>query len=138
MKQLLYSSSVEGKKENIKPVVLDILEAASSLKPGEDALFSLELSLRELMANAIEHGMTTDSQGDILVQLRLEKGRRIVLQVRDGGEGFDWKNTDFSCSDPYLEKGRGISLISSLVNEISFNCRGNEAKVIIDLGAEYG
>jgi len=123
---------------------------------GLDRVAALELglALREMLINAIEHGnlavtydeksKAMDSHGmgpliahrsglhkymarrvDVTVR-RLP--RRVVVQIADEGEGFDWRSLP-DPNDPMnllSSHGRGILLARMSVDSLTFNEKGNE------------
>lgn len=116
--------------------------------------YNLQMTLMELLTNALEHGnlnITYEEktahlmQGKDILSLYQQKSseepyknRRIriaysigrsksVFHIKDDGDGFDWRS--------YLEKtetdsqelhGRGIMLSKELVQRVSYNEKGNE------------
>ena len=52
--------------------------------------FSSELLLREALTNAVVHGGTESPRERISCVLRVKRGR-LIIAIRDGGQGFDWR-----------------------------------------------
>jgi FixJ family two-component response regulator/anti-sigma regulatory factor (Ser/Thr protein kinase) len=120
-------------------------------------VLELSLALRELVINAIEHGnlgVTFEEKGEAMesgdmgpliaersglhkymsrrvtvLARRLE--RRVVIQVADEGEGFDWHALPDPTDAPNLlsSHGRGILLARMSVDNMSFNEAGNEVTI---------
>lgn len=113
--------------------------------------FNLQMALMELLTNALEHGNLEISYedktkwmsigGDILQLIGARaampkfSGRRIHIAyeigkakskftIADDGNGFDWKSRAKDTSPSALH-GRGITLSESLVNNLSYNEKGN-------------
>ncbi len=113
---------------------------------------NLQMTLMELLMNAVEHGNLNISYkeknewlmngGDIitLIKERAQKpeyrGRRVhisyfikhnasAFRIRDEGEGFDWKEA-MEKSGGTETNGRGILLSSQCVQKISYNEKGNQ------------
>jgi len=118
---------------------------------GDDR-YKLQMTLMELLTNALEHGnlaITFDDktkwmqQGGDILQLIAKRNsepqyanKRIhitysigkatsTFTIRDDGEGFDWHNYEHA-NDTKEMHGRGISLSRQLVNTIVYNEKGNE------------
>ena len=119
---------------------------------SDDDRFNLQITLMELLTNALEHGNLeisyTDktkwmSQGGDILQLIGARAampqfasRRIYISyaigkvkskftIRDDGKGFDWKK--FLNKEPTADlHGRGINLSEGLVNQLFYNEKGNE------------
>ena len=119
-----------------------------------------ELMLLEALTNALLYGnfqissKTRNDQGeDFFWQLVEEREkdpnfftRKIVLEtdcvedklrftVRDGGEGFDWRNYLESIDTGQTESfhDRGILLIQNYADELTWNNKGNEISFAIKL-----
>ncbi|HEX2957999.1 MAG TPA: cyclic nucleotide-binding domain-containing protein [Chitinispirillaceae bacterium] len=131
--------------------------------------FHLKLALIELLLNAMEHGnceitydektgWMEDGNFDIfeLIQKRMQDpaiaSRKVhltfslspqqgVFTITDEGKGFDWRNM----KDPSREEnllmlhGRGIVMTRSVVSNLTFNEKGNEAsfQVLFNNGSEF-
>ena len=93
--------------------------------PSKDA-FAVHMALEEAIANAIEHGNKQDPEKNIrlLCFLALD---RILIEVEDEGKGFvPGKVPDpRDCDHISIPSGRGVLLIRSFMNSVSFNERGN-------------
>ena len=91
--------------------------------------FAAELLLREALNNAVIHGCRGDAGKHVHCVLRL-RGRRLLIAVRDEGEGFDWRATR-QC-DAALEdtSGRGVDILRRYATRIRFNDRGNSVMVV--------
>jgi len=93
--------------------------------PPEESTVNLPLVMDEALSNAIRHG--NGCREDLKVRVRIYiSSRRIVVQVEDQGEGFDWE----AIADPrsggnvYKDSGRGIYLIRELMDSVSFDKGG--------------
>jgi serine/threonine-protein kinase RsbW len=127
-----------------------VLQLPSDLKVIEDAVTylvnrcrnlayggsRLDLNFRvgvtEALANAILYGNKGDPSKKITVDVSLDR-TRVALRVVDEGNGFDARNVP----DPTLpanlrsSKGRGIFLLRKLMDEVEFNERGNEVRMVL-------
>lgn len=93
--------------------------------------FAAELLLREALNNAVVHGCRGDAAKRVHCVLRL-RGRRLLIAVRDEGEGFNWRAT--SQSEAALEdsSGRGVDILRRYATRVRFNDRGNSVMVVKD------
>jgi sigma-B regulation protein RsbU (phosphoserine phosphatase) len=97
----------------------------------EDTQFKVRLSLDECVTNAYRHGHRCDERKLITVSHIVESDR-VLMKVRDSGEGFDFG----MIPDPTLEEnlmlpgGRGVFLTMKLMDEVQFNDVGNEITLI--------
>jgi len=85
------------------------------------------LALQEALANAALHGCGNDASKTIHCAVEIEPSK-IRCIVRDPGPGFDYERI----ADPSrfamttLERGRGIALMRSVVDEVTFSRSGSE------------
>src|SRR5580693_2521358 len=93
---------------------------------GEE--YAVELGLREALSNAVIHGNRLDAHKLVHVRCRCKVGKEISLIVSDQGQGFDVQTVPDSVAveDLEAEHGRGIHLMRSVMDEVSFEQRGTE------------
>jgi serine/threonine-protein kinase RsbW len=89
---------------------------------------SVELALREALNNAVLHGNRLEAGKLVHVHCRCELGKELSVVIKDQGGGFDPSATpDPSDVENLLaEHGRGILLMRSQMDEVSFGCGGRE------------
>ena len=94
--------------------------------PGEE--LAVELALREALNNAVVHGNRLDPGKLVQVYCRCELGRELSLIVRDQGIGFDPSGIadPLALENLQAEHGRGILLMRSQMDEVSFERGGTE------------
>ena len=98
-------------------------------------LFNLRTALAEALTNAIVYGNGADPAKH--VRVRVELGLRVVhIHVEDDGDGFDAAVVpDPTTPDRLLfEDGRGLFVIRHLVDEVTFNARGNAVCLTLKAG----
>ncbi|MEW6202174.1 MAG: ATP-binding protein, partial [bacterium] len=86
---------------------------------ASDEIWEVKLALHELGINAIEHGNKMDP--DKAVRLKCQFfDDRLEFEIEDEGEGFEFTSIPDPTSEPVLtqERGRGIFLVSQVVDEI--------------------
>ena len=97
--------------------------------------FNLRTVLAEALTNAIVYGNRADPTKQ--VRVRVELGRRVVhIHVEDDGDGFDAGAVpDPTTPDRLLcEDGRGLFVIRHLVDQVTFNARGNAVCLTLKAG----
>ena len=114
--------------ERISPLVdrLMRLIAGAHCITGQES--AVELALREALSNAVIHGNRLDARKLVHVRCHCKVGKGISLVVSDQGQGFDV----YAIPDPMAaenheaEHGRGIHLMKSVMDDVSFQCGGTE------------
>lgn len=116
--------SVFGAGDSFVDAVLNELERRAW---SSKDLFAVRLALEEAIANAVEHGnrRNPSKQVDVFAEISLE---RVLLSVRDEGEGFDESATPNPTLDENLEipTGRGLFLIRSFMTNVWRGSNGAE------------
>lgn len=91
--------------------------------------FSSELLLREALTNAVVHGGSESPRERISCVLRAKRGR-LIIAIRDGGQGFDWRaawDRQAAASDTH---GRGVAILRHYASAVRFNPAGNSVTLI--------
>lgn len=98
-----------------------IQEIGSELPFSQAELDELSTSVIEACTNAIEHGNGLREEVLALVEFEFSVDR-FEVTVWDHGPGFEFEKRDFSKMPPDLmrERGRGLYMMSSFCDEISF------------------
>ena len=93
---------------------------------GEE--MAVELALREALNNAVVHGNRLDPGKLVQVYCRCELGKELSLIVRDQGIGFDPNGIadPLALENLQAEHGRGILLMRSQMDQVSFERGGTE------------
>jgi serine/threonine-protein kinase RsbW len=91
--------------------------------------FAAELLLREALNNAVIHGCRSDAGKRIHCVLRL-RGKRLLIAVRDEGEGFDWRAARQDTGGSAAASGRGVDILRRYATRVRFNDRGNSVAVV--------
>jgi serine/threonine-protein kinase RsbW len=112
----------------ISPLVdrlMRLIEGSHCITGEEHAV---ELALREALSNAVVHGNRLDAHKLVHVRCRCKVGKEISLIVSHHGQEFDAHNVPDSVAAENLEAehGRGIWLMKSVMDEVSFQQRGTE------------
>ena len=88
---------------------------------ASNEIWELKLALHELGINAIEHGNKMDPDKSVSITYTLFDDR-IAFEIRDEGEGFSVDEVpNPTCSEGLVrERGRGIYLVSQVVDQIEY------------------
>jgi anti-sigma regulatory factor (Ser/Thr protein kinase) len=112
----------------ISPLVdrlMRLIEGSHCITGEEHAA---ELALREALSNVVVHGNRLDAHKLVHVRCRCKVGKEISLIVSHQGQEFDAHNVPDSVAAENLEAehGRGIRLMKSVTDEVSFRQCGTE------------
>ena len=119
---------VRSNSEWIKQVINQI--ALSSVAVGYcdfDLDNNIKLALIEALSNAMEHGHGWDEDKTVHVTAEVDQ-EMLEVAISDEGQGFD-HNALADPTDPVnllSERGRGIFLMRSIMDEVHFNSSGTE------------
>ncbi len=91
--------------------------------------FAAELLLREALTNAIVHGCQKNPSKQVHCRLRL-KGRRLLIVVKDEGDGFDWRGARGDRKGVPDSSGRGIEILRKYADRVRYNEKGNAVTIV--------
>lgn len=93
---------------------------------------NFRVGLTEALSNAVLYGNGHDPAKKVKVEVTLEQGR-LQARVTDQGMGFDPASIpDPTSPENLLESGgRGLFLMRQLLDEVSYNDRGNEVTLVL-------
>jgi serine/threonine-protein kinase RsbW len=115
----------------ISPVVdrLMRLIEGSHCVCGEEP--SVELALAEALNNAVVHGNRMDRHKLVQILCRCALGKGISVVVKDQGQGFDPNAVPDPTAAENIgaDHGRGIWVMKSVMDEVSFECGGSEVRM---------
>ena len=105
--------------------LMRLIEGSRCVAGNEPAV---ELALREALSNAVLHGNAMDAQKPVQVRCRCELEKGVSVVVQDEGEGFDPNAVidPASADNVGADRGRGIWLIRSMMDGVSFERGGTE------------
>ncbi|MBU1003580.1 MAG: SpoIIE family protein phosphatase [Proteobacteria bacterium] len=90
----------------------------AGLIADKDVLYDLDLAMTEAVVNVVEHAYPEGQPGDVEVRVRVDVGRSVSVEVADGGPGFDPTGRDLCPPGPREESGRGVYILSQLVDAL--------------------
>jgi serine/threonine-protein kinase RsbW len=95
---------------------------------------NFRVGLTEALTNAMLYGNEHDPSKHVRVEVALENGR-LEARITDQGGGFDPSAIpDPTEGDNILKSGgRGLFLMRQLLDEVSFNDRGNQVTLVLRL-----
>jgi anti-sigma regulatory factor (Ser/Thr protein kinase) len=93
----------------------------------------IALAVGEALANAVEHG--NKDAGFIELACRFEGGT-LIIEVQDGGTGFDVERVVRRQREPHSVRGFGITIMESLMDTVEYGDRGRFVRLHKRLGTE--
>ena len=91
-----------------------------------DEVFDANLAVGEAMGNAVDHAQGRDA----LVTLT-GYADRVVMDVTDGGPGFDPSKVSERPCDTYAERGRGIKMMRLLADSVTITPRSTGEGMLV-------
>ena len=116
----------------VDSVVESVMDQIKKAQCAADKADALELALTEALANAVMHGAKADPSKTIECDLMCDEAQRVLIVVRDPGQGFDLSSIPNPLSGERLhsDHGRGIYLINQLMDEVKFLKNGAEIHML--------
>ncbi len=124
--------TLAAERTSVDPVVSKVMETLRQIKGMNGKEDAIELALQEALANAVVHGAKEDPSKVVECLVTCDNDGGVLIIVRDPGEGFD-PNGIPSCTmgeNLYSNHGRGIFLISQLMDEVQFRKNGTEIHMV--------
>ena len=86
-----------------------------------DALFGIDMAVREAVTNAVLHGNRQDESKTVEIGF-IQQGSTLIITVRDQGTGFDPSSVPDPTDAQNLLKasGRGILFMRSFMDEVTW------------------
>jgi serine/threonine-protein kinase RsbW len=116
----------------VDSVVESVMDQIRKAQCAGDKADALELALTEALANAVVHGAKGDASKVIECDLMCDQAQRVLIVVRDPGQGFDLSSIPNPMNGDrlYSDHGRGIFLINQLMDEVKFLKNGAEIHML--------
>jgi serine/threonine-protein kinase RsbW len=113
--------SISSKIEAIDEAVQKATAFASEAGFADDALFGIDMAVREALANAVKHGNKLDANKPVEITLA-STGDRLEILIRDFGEGFEVSEVPDPTNPENLLKasGRGILFMHNFVDRVEW------------------
>ena len=107
--------------DSIEKAVAEAVKFASQSGFSDDALFAVDLAVREAVANAIKHGNKFDEAKNVNI-IFAETANGLEIAVRDFGEGFEIEEVPDPTNPENLLKasGRGILFINNFMDGVEW------------------
>ena len=126
--QTRFTATIQAEINAIRPIVDRIMQVIRQMKCGAGKEFEIDLALQEALANAVIHGCGNDPSKRVEVCVACDESRGLLIVVRDPGPGFDPASlpSPITGQNVFSDHGRGIVLVSQLMDEVHFEHGGTE------------
>jgi serine/threonine-protein kinase RsbW len=96
-----------------------------------DAIFGIDMAVREAIANAVKHGNKLDDSKSVEITL-IEMADGIEILIRDFGEGFDVSSVPDPTNPENLLKatGRGILFMHNFVDQVEWQAHSAGGMIV--------
>jgi serine/threonine-protein kinase RsbW len=97
------------------------------------------VAVEEAVKNAIIHGNKSDINKKVILTYHTSSSG-LTFRIEDEGEGFDYTNVAdlLECDESDVAKiGKGIFLIRSLADDVSYNDIGNSVEITFDISSMH-
>jgi len=120
--------NLPAKVKAIAPVLDHIMEKIEEMRCAEGKEFEVRTSIHEAIVNAVVHGCKQDPECSVQVSVACDETRGMLIVVRDPGDGFDPDSipSPVDAEQLYEEHGRGIYLITQLMDDVRIEKGGTE------------
>jgi serine/threonine-protein kinase RsbW len=126
-----YQATIPADVNSITPIMDRLMELAEEAECFAGKELEIETALREALANAIVHGCKNDERQTIQLSVVCDEDREVQIVVRNPGTGFDPTSVPDPTADEniYETHGRGLYLISRLMDEVRYERGGTEIRM---------
>ena len=113
--------------------IIHILEAkGDGEEKEEDEKDSLAIAVTEAVNNAIIHGNKEDRSKNVTIEFAFEENKlRVIIQDEGGGFDPDELSDPLAPENLLKENGRGIFILSSLMDEVYYEFKANGTQLIM-------
>lgn len=121
-------------RDAIPAAVERVMDAVKPVGLRTGRRHDLAVAVSEALSNAAMHGNRLDPASRVVVTVEVVPDTRVVVEVRDSGQGFD----STRLSDPteperlLAPAGRGVYLMHALVDEVQYNKKGNRVRLTMN------
>lgn len=120
-----------SRREAVGPMVDRILDLTDPVGFAPGQRDDLAVALAEALSNAAVHGNRLRPRSYVSVVVEVVPRRHAVVEVKDGGAGFDASGlSDPTDAERILSPGgRGVFLMRQLVDAVEFEGGGNRVRL---------
>jgi len=126
---------LKSKPEEIRSVENLVDELKSELAFKEDAYANIMIAVTEAVNNGIMHGNKGNPDKWVYVEFEARIPYRLVVTIKDEGEGFDPNRLADPTAPGNIENigGRGVFLMRHLADELNFREDGKQVEMVFNI-----
>ena len=123
--------------ETIDEAVATAAKLATDGGLPDDALFGIDMAVREAVTNAVKHGNKFDQTKQVKITFE-NTARELLIIIEDEGSGFQLEAVPDPTDSANLlkESGRGIFLMRSFMDEVAWE-HASTGGTIVKLRKKY-
>lgn len=104
---------------SLNAFVRELIQQLPALEGADRLVDDLELVFNEAFTNVNEHAYPSQEKGEVIIRIRVGSNS-LEFRFEDKGRGFDLEGINDPDFDELHERGRGLWIIRSLMDEISY------------------
>lgn len=127
----MYTLQLASKFDSVTLVENFVDTLSDKYNFSEEVYANVLTCLSEAIINAIVHGNKEDENKKVYLNTEVVEGRRLIFNIADEGEGFDFNSLPDPTAPENIESlsGRGVFIIKRLADQCIFNSKGNEMEL---------
>jgi serine/threonine-protein kinase RsbW len=127
----LFTLQLPSRIESISLLESFIDDLSAKYNFSDEVYANVLTCLSEATINGIVHGNGENAEKTVYINLEIIENKRLVFNVSDEGNGFDFNNIPDPTEAKNLENlsGRGVFIIKKLADQCIFNSKGNELEL---------
>jgi serine/threonine-protein kinase RsbW len=132
--------SLASRVAAISPFVDQLMRFILKFRSADGTETDIEMAVHEALVNAVMHGNGENSRKRVYLSCRCYVDGEVSITVRDEGQGFDSNAVPDPTSRENLlfTHGRGIHLMKTLMDEVSFEEGGSVVRMRKNSNGEDG
>jgi serine/threonine-protein kinase RsbW len=116
-------------EENVTEAAREFSSFLERLHIDADMKFAVQVAFHEAFGNAVRHGNGADPSKCVVAECMANE-RMLKICITDEGDGFDTATTIALKANPFHDGGHGLNLIQTLMDEVSYNNKGNSVSMV--------
>lgn len=123
--------TISSRIEAIDEAVVKAVKFAGEAGFADDAIFGIDMAVREAVANAVKHGNKLDETKLVEITL-IDLANGMEISIRDFGEGFDVEEVPDPTNPENLLKasGRGILFMHNFVDRVEWKAADGGGTIV--------